>query len=191
MASDEKTDYERNKKTFFSSKAWQHFSPPARKDWRTEEINLHSINSPRLQHPDPQQKNLLSVLIQQLIYFLIIPDKEEGYGEHLVFYASQNQTCGRIRAISRILGRSCLVECYINTDREALHFSEENNSPHKSLELDLPCYISWALRKNLSDNYSTIFYAQMHSYFGTHFHEPSRKSLRICSFSETFFYIFL
>ncbi|KAL1249032.1 hypothetical protein QQF64_022350 [Cirrhinus molitorella] len=137
MASNEKPDYERNKSTFFPSKACQRFSPAARKDRRTEEINLHSIKSSRLRHPDPQQTSLLSVLIQQLIYFLIIPDKGEGYGEHLLFYASRNRTCGRIRAISRILVRSCLVECYINTNRAALHFSEENNTVFKGR----PCYV--------------------------------------------------
>lgn len=135
MVSDEKVDYERNKKTLFPLKAWRRFSPAALKDYRTEEINLHSIRSSRLQHPDPQQMSLLSVLIQQLIYFLIIPDKGEGYREHLLFYASRNQTCGWMRAISRILVRSCLVECYINTNRAALHFSEENNS----LEPARPC----------------------------------------------------
>lgn len=133
MASDEKPHYERNKTTFFPSKAWRRFSPAARKDWRTEEINLHSIKSSRL-----QQTSLLSVLIQQLIYFLIIPDKGEGYGEHLLFYASRNRTCGRIRAISRILVRSCLVRCYINTNRAALHFSEENNTPYPVLNRPIP-----------------------------------------------------
>ncbi len=147
MASDEKPHYERNKMTFFPSKAWWRISPAARTDWRTEEINLHSIKSSRLQHPGPQQTSLLSVLIQQLIYFLIIPDKGKGYREHLLFYASRNRTCGRIRAISRILVRSCLVGCYINTNRAALHFSEENNTPYPVLNPSLLYKLS--LKKQL------------------------------------------